>query len=293
MFTTRGEYIMSEEYTFATAVETAAPMGVKVIGIQMDEQGLLPSSMEDILSTWDEKRRGAKKPWLLYTVPSGQNPTGATQGEKRRKDIYRCAQKHDVYILEDEPYFFLQMQPYTGPDAPGVPPPSTHEQFIKALVPSLLSMDVDGRVMRLDSFSKVLAPGTRVGWITASEQIIERFVRHNEVSVQNPSGISQLVLFKLLDETWGHAGYLDWLINLRLEYTKRRDVICNACEKHLPREVASWNPPAAGMFVRASYSYFLSIPHSHTHTLLLLTRHDSTGSKSIGANTPKLHPNLC
>lgn len=260
MFMTRGEYIMSEEYTFATAVETAAPMGVKVIGIKMDEQGLLPSSMDETLSTWDEKRRGAKRPWLLYTVPSGQNPTGATQGEKRRRDIYRCAQKYDVYILEDEPYFFLQMQPYTGPNAPDVPPPSTHEEFIKVLVPSLLSMDVDGRVMRLDSFSKVLAPGTRVGWVTASEQIIERFVRHNEVSIQNPSGISQLVLFKLLDETWGHAGYLDWLINLRLEYTKRRDVICNACEKHLPKEVASWNPPAAGMFVCTLFFFVLSTP---------------------------------
>ena len=249
MFTTRGDYILSEEYTFATAVETAAPMGVKVIGVKMDEQGLLPSSMDEILSNWDEAKRGAKRPWLLYTVPSGQNPTGATQGEKRRRDIYRCAQKHDLYILEDEPYFFLQMQPYTGPNAPDVPPPSSQEEFIKALVPSLLSMDVDGRVMRMDSFSKVIAPGTRLGWITASEQIVERLVRHIEVSTQNPSGISQLVLFKLLDEAWDHAGYLDWLINLRLEYTKRRDVICYACENYLPQEVASWNPPAAGMFV--------------------------------------------
>ena len=249
MFTTRGEFILSEEYTFTTAIETAIPMGVRVVGIKMDEEGLLPSSMDDILSNWDEQARGAPKPWLLYTVPSGQNPTGATQSEDRRHDIYRCAQKHDLYILEDEPYYYLQMQPYTGPNAPDVPAPASHEEFLKALVPSLLSMDVDGRVMRMDSFSKVIAPGTRVGWITASEQVVERFVRHHGLSTQNPSGISQLVLFKLLDETWGHAGYMDWLINLRLEYTKRRDIICYACEKFLPREVASWSPPAAGMFV--------------------------------------------
>ena len=109
-------------------------------------------------------------------------------------------------------------------------------------------MDVDGRVMRLDSFSKVIAPGSRIGWITASEQIIERFVRASEVSVQNPSGPSQLVLFKLLEEAWGHAGYLDWLIYLRLEYTSRRDNIVYACETYLPREVARWDPPMAGMF---------------------------------------------
>ena len=249
MLCTRGDYILTEEYTFSTAVETARPMGVQCIGVKMDEQGLLPSHLDSIISNWDSAAHdGAPKPWLLYTVPSGQNPTGATQSKQRRKEIYRVAQKHDIYILEDDPYFFLQMQPYTGPDSPDVPPPSSHSVFIDALVPSLLSMDIDGRVMRLDSVSKVIAPGMRLGWITASEQIVERFARHSEVSVQNPSGLAQLILFKLLEETWGHAGYLDWLIHIRLEYTQRRDNICYACEKYLPREVASWDPPMAGMF---------------------------------------------
>jgi aromatic amino acid aminotransferase I len=257
MFAGRGDYILSEEYTFATAVETAAPMGVKVIGVKMDDQGLLPGDLDDILTNWDEGERGARKPFLLYTVPSGQNPTGATQGLERRQALYKVAQKHDLYILEDEPYYFLQMQPYTmDDDAPPAPLPGTHEDFLEALVPSLLSMDVDGRVMRLDSFSKVVSPGSRVGWITASEQVIERFVRHSEVSVQNPCGIAQIVLYKLLDESWGHAGYLDWLINLRREYTQRRDVILKACEAYLPKEVVSWDPPMAGMFVSFSKSPF-------------------------------------
>ena len=249
MFTRRGQCILTEEYTFSTAAETAKAMGLECIGVKMDKEGLLPSHLESIMNTWDPSaHNNASKPWLLYTVPSGQNPTGATQSLKRRKELYRVAQKHDIYILEDEPYFFLQMQPYTGPNAPDVPPPASHEEFIKALVPSLLSLDIDGRVMRLDSFSKVIAPGMRLGWITASEQIIERFVRHSETSTQNPSGTSQLIMFKLLEEAWGHSGYFDWLINLRLEYTKRRDNICYACEKYLPKEVASWNPPMAGMF---------------------------------------------
>lgn len=249
MFTTRGDYLMTEEYSFCSALETAAPLGIKCVGIEMDEEGLIPSVMDQILTDWSESERGAPKPFLLYTVPSGQNPTGATQSLQRRREVYAVTQKHDVYIVEDDPYYFLQMQPYTGPDAPDVPPPASHEDFLDALVPSMLSMDTDGRVMRLDSFSKVIAPGTRAGWITASAQIVERFVRHSEVSTQNASGISQLVLFKLLEETWGHAGYLDWLIWLRLDYTKRRDNIVHACERYLPREVASWNPPAAGMFL--------------------------------------------
>ncbi len=254
MFCERGDYVLSEEYTFASAVETALPLGLKFVGIKMDDQGLIPESMDEILTNWDIKARRARKPYLLYTVPSGQNPTGATQGTARRREIYRVAQKHDLYILEDEPYYFLQMQPYTGPNAPVIPPPSSNEEFLCSLVPTFLSMDVDGRVMRMDSFSKVIAPGTRLGWITASEQIIERFVRANECTVQNPSGLSQMVLFKMLDEHWGHGGYLQWLINLRMEYTSRRDVILAACEKYLPRDLVSWNPPAAGMFVCSLHS---------------------------------------
>lgn len=266
MFCERGDYIMSEEYTFATAVETATPLGLKVLGIKMDDQGLLPESMDEILTNWDVEARGARKPYLLYTVPSGQNPTGATQGAERRLEIYKVAQKHDVYIIEDEPYYFLQMQPYTGPDAAPVPPPKSTEAFLKTLVPTILSVDVDGRVMRFDSFSKVIAPGTRAGWITASEQIVERFVRHNECSNQNPSGISQLVLFKLLDESWGHEGYLKWLLNLRMEYTARRDTILAACEKYLPHEVVSWNPPAAGMFLWLKVEW-KKHPHAATKSL--------------------------
>lgn len=268
MLTTRGEYLLTEEYSFPTAVETAAPLGVKCVGIKMDAEGLLPSHMDSILTSWDSSTRGgAPKPWLLYTVPTGQNPTGATQSEQRRHDIYRVAQKHDVFILEDEPYYFLQMQPYTGPLTPSPPPPSCHEEFLNSLVPSYLSMDVDGRVMRMDSFSKIIAPGSRVGWITASEQIVERSVRHAELSTQNPSGISQMVLYKLLEETWGHAGFLDWLIHIRMQYTRRRDNICYACERFLPREVASWKEPDAGMFV----SLFPLPPFSSSDIFVILS----------------------
>jgi aromatic amino acid aminotransferase I len=278
IFCDRGDFVLSEEFTFSSAVETAAPLGVKFLGVKMDSEGLLPESMDEILSNWDEKARGARKPFLLYTVPSGQNPTGATQGLARRKEVYKVAQKHDLYILEDEPYYFLQMQPYTGPDAPDVPPPANNEEFLKALIPTYLSMDTDGRVMRMDSFSKVIAPGTRVGWITASEQITDRFIRSNENSNQNPSGISQIVLYKLLDESWGHGGYLQWLINLRLEYTKRRNVILAACEKYLPKDLVSWNPPSAGMFV--------SFLYREKRNAVRFTNIPSYGSKSHGRNTP-------
>lgn len=248
MMTKPGDWVLSEQYTFPAAVETAAPMGVKFAAVEADANGMLPSSLDNVLSNWDARVRGGPKPFLVYTVPTGQNPTGSTQPTERRKEIYAVAQKHDLYIFEDEPYYFLQMQPYKGYDASPIPPPASHEEFLNSIVPSFLSMDVDGRVMRADSFSKVIAPGSRTGWITASEQMCARYRNHADVCTQGPSGFSQLILFKLLEETWGHPGYLDWLIHMRMEYTKRRNVMMEACERYLPKDIVSWTPPMAGMF---------------------------------------------
>ena len=83
----------------------------------------------------------------------------------------------------------------------------------------------------------------------------ERYQRHAEVASQGPSGFSQVILWKLLDDTWGHDGYLKWLMNLRGEYTGKRDKLLRACEEFLPKELVSWVPPRAGMFVS-----FLPVP---------------------------------
>lgn len=248
MFTKPGDWVLGEEFTFPAAVETAAPFGVRFAAIKMDSMGMLPEALDHVLTTWDIKKRGGPKPFLLYTVPTGQNPTGSTQTLARKKAIYKIAQKHDLYIFADEPYYFLQMQPYMGSNHTDVLPPASHREFLQSLVPSFVSIDVDGRVMRSDSFSKVIAPGSRLGWITASEQICDRYRTHADMSTQGPSGFSQLILYKLLDEQWGHGGYLDWLIHVHVEYTKRRNVMLAACERYLPKSIVSWVPPMAGMF---------------------------------------------
>jgi aromatic amino acid aminotransferase I len=250
----RGDSVVTDDFSFATALETLAPLGINAVGVRMDDEGLIPQALDDMLSKWDEKvRGGARKPHVLYTVPSGQNPTGATQGAQRRKDVYAVCQKHDLMIIEDEPYYFLQLAPYRPTPTPtpsststSTPSPSS---YLSSLLPSLLSLDTDGRVLRLDSFSKTLVPGSRTGWITAPAQLIDRFVMHSEVANQGPAGFSQLVLHRLLDETWGHDGFLTWLAHLAGEYSRRRDVLVRACDEFLPREVVSWTPPRAGMFI--------------------------------------------
>ncbi|TGJ80633.1 hypothetical protein E0Z10_g8136 [Xylaria hypoxylon] len=268
----RRDSVLTEEYSFATALETMTPLGIKVFGVHIDEQGLLPNSLDEILRNWDESARGARKPTVLYTVPSGQNPTGTTMGVQRRKDVYDVCSKHDVFIFEDEPYYYLQMPPYdkansaAHPGAVDVYSNQSTEDFLKNLIPTLLSIDVDGRVLRMDSFSKVVVPGSRMGWVTGSEQVIERYIRLQECCTQGPAGFSQALMYKLLDETWGHEGYLRWLIHMRSEYTQRRDALLDACEKHLPKDVMSWTPPATGMFL------WLRVDH---------TRHPHAGQKTI------------
>jgi aromatic amino acid aminotransferase I / 2-aminoadipate transaminase len=161
MLLERGDYIIMEEYTYSSAISTCGPMGIKIVGIDMDDQGMLPASLDTTLSHWDVSVRGARKPRVIYLVPysitqnlsnhrTGQNPTGASMFLQRRKDIYKICQKHDIIILEDEPYYFLQMEQYGAPVSP-----NCNTDLLSNLIPSFMSMDADGRVLRLDSLSKV------------------------------------------------------------------------------------------------------------------------------------------
>lgn len=242
-FANRGDTILVEEHTFPSALEAARAQGITTIPVVMDEEGIVPEAFAKLLDQWV-----GPKPRFLYTIPTGQNPTGSCISGERRRSIYATAQKHDILIIEDEPYYFLQMEPYTQDKAKrtsqGV---HSHEEFVKALVPSYLSMDVDGRVLRLDSVSKTLAPGSRVGWISGQKRFLERLVRYHEVSIQCPSGFATSLLNGLF-QRWGQSGYLDWLIGLRAEYTNRRDVAVDSLHEFFPKEVVQILPPVAGMF---------------------------------------------
>lgn len=243
IFTTRGDSALVEEFSFSSALGAAVAQGINTIPIPMDHEGIQPEALAELLESWV-----GPKPKLLYTICTGQNPTGSCLSAERRRAIYKLAQEHDFIIIEDEPYYFLQMDTYTS----DVPTRSErvvhgHDEFVKALVPSFISLDIDGRVIRLDSFSKVLAPGLRLGWIVGQAKLLERFVRLHEVTIQAPAGITQTLTNATL-QRWGQSGYLDWLIGLRSEYTHKRDVAIDAIAKYFPAEIIDYVPPVAGMF---------------------------------------------
>lgn len=200
----------------------------------------------------------------------GHNPTGILLSLERRKALYAVCSKFDVIIVEDDPYWYLQFpsaaieesksrnRPPVA-DAFSEPPfnvgrKSSGYPFLDSLVPSFLNIDTDGRVVRLDTFSKTVAPGCRLGWITAQPALIERYVRITEVSTQQPSGfvqsvISELVIGQQSAEVtsswlslrsgreraaysgWQVDGWVRWIEGLRGEYERRMNRMCRILDE--------------------------------------------------------------
>ncbi|KAJ2982280.1 hypothetical protein NUW54_g10772 [Trametes sanguinea] len=129
----------------------------------------------------------------MYTVPVGQNPTGVTMGVARKKEIYDICVEYDVIIVEDDPYYFLQMGAYVPKDERASPASAADsEKWISSLTPSYLKFDYQGRVIRLDTFSKTIAPGSRLGFFTCNPRFAERLERAGETSTQAPCGFGQV-----------------------------------------------------------------------------------------------------
>lgn len=221
--------LITEEFTYSLAAEAARVRGLNIVPVSMDGEGLKPEVLDSVLANWDKSK--GQRPHILYTVSIGQNPTGATAGPERRKQIYEICQKYDIIIVEDEPYWFLQFD-------------GRHEKCY-------LDIDTDGRVVRLDSFSKNFVPGGRIGWITGQPNLIRRIYQLAEEATQQPSGFTQLLVLEALNR-WGHEGWLQWLSNLKDEYQSRRDIMVKAIEKYKSIDdklVLDFKSPAAGMFV--------------------------------------------
>lgn len=260
MLCDRGDWVVAEELSFPGALDTVRALGLNILGIRMDADGLVPEDLDSKLTSWDCSLE--KKPALLYMIPSGQNPTGVTQSAQRRRAIYQVAESHDLIIIEDDPYHFLHLAGDTS-SSNLENPLSRAERYLLSLPPSYLSIDVSGRVLRLDSTSKILAPGLRCGWLTGCSRFIDKFRQYTETGTYFPNGPAQVMLYKLLDQKWGHEGFLLWLANLSGRYRERRDVLAAACEVHFPASICHWETPATGMFLwlRLNWPQYDALQH--------------------------------
>lgn len=251
VFCNRGDTILTERFTYPGLLAAANLLGVRTHGVEMDDSGLRPEHLELILRTWDEAR--GPRPTVLYTIPSGQNPTGATQPLQRKEAIYQLAEEYDLVLIEDDPYYFICTDLGIGSaedrDHHETDDFDTASRYLANLPPSFLSLDKSGRVIRLDSLSKILAPGLRAGWVTASDHIINKFIAYYDVSTVSVSGPTQLMLWDLLDARWGHLGFISWLDQLSTRYRARLRILLEACDRYLPKELCAWTAPQHGMFL--------------------------------------------
>ncbi|KAI9001792.1 pyridoxal phosphate-dependent transferase [Hyaloraphidium curvatum] len=218
-----GDHILVDSPGYSGAFACLRPLFPKFVEVPTDADGLDPAALERILASY---RDSPQRPKFLYTVPTGANPSGLCTSPDRRRRIYHLARKYGLLILEDDPYYFLQF---------------------RERLPSYLSMDEDGRVLRFDSMSKVLSAGVRIGWATGPQQLIERIVLHGQAMNLHPSGPSQLLVASLVGK-WKLEGFLEHVGRVEAFYVARRDAFLRAADKHLKR-LATWNVPRAGMFV--------------------------------------------
>ncbi len=189
--------------------------------IPMDNEGI------DIASL----RRNLKRlhhtgiiPKFLYTVPNFQNPSGETMTLDHRKQLLEIASEYDFIIIEDDPYGDIN--------------------FSEEVLPSIKSFDTKGRVVYLSTFSKIMAPGFRLGWTVASQQIIHKLTLAKQAMDLCTNVFSQYIACEYLE-----GGYIDDHVEkIKKLYKHKRDVMLNALEKHFPEEV-HWTLPKGGMFI--------------------------------------------
>ncbi|RXW11690.1 hypothetical protein EST38_g14165 [Candolleomyces aberdarensis] len=211
-----GEGVLTDAWTYPSALACMKPYNINPVAVAMDGEGMRADALRELLLTWDAESRGMPRPHVMYTIPVGQNPTGATMGAARKKEVYDVCVEFDVIIVEDDPYYFLQEGPYRPKDSRNSL--RQHQlnatQFVEELVPSYLRFDYQGRVIRLETFSKRL-DAVWVGSLAIpclqSDWKGKRKPRH-KLHVDSAS-------------KWGLDGYLRWLQGLQNQYIVRRDYL--------------------------------------------------------------------
>ncbi|CAK9813955.1 Kynurenine/alpha-aminoadipate aminotransferase, mitochondrial [Anthophora quadrimaculata] len=220
-----GDPVMIQTPTYDGILNALTPLMPEFIEIPQDHDGIIPESIEKMFE--ERMRHGKPLPKILYVNPIGANPTGTVLTEFRKIRIYKLAKMYNFLILEDDPYYFLN--------------------FLDKKPTTFLELDTDGHVLRLDSFSKILSAGIRLGVVTAHKDFIKNLIKHMEATNIHASSLSQMLLFKLLN-TWDQEKLEQHFKDIQSFYSERRDIMLSLLEKYLTG-LAEWEIPKGGMFV--------------------------------------------
>jgi len=225
MLINRGDRILVEAPTYLGALQAFNVYGAQYVPVPVDEDGLITDHLDDSL------RSGPK---FMYLLPNFQNPSGVTLSEGRRQQLIQLADKYGIPIIEDDPYGQLR---YEG------------EHIAPLVVMDRGNLRRDdgftlGNVIYLSTFSKTLAPGIRLAWIVAPEDVISKLVQLKQAADLHTSTFSQYVAYEVARD-----GFLDQHVRLiRQVYRERRDAMLQALQEYFPPEV-TWTHPKGGLFL--------------------------------------------
>jgi 2-aminoadipate transaminase len=222
IFIDPGDVVMTSRPTYVGAIQAFNSYGAKMIGIEQDEEGTQTELLEAEIVKLAAK---GNKPKFIYEIPDFQNPSGITMSLKRREGLIRIAEKYDLLIVEDSPYRQLRFEGTTEP--------------------ALIGMNPE-RVLSLFTFSKILLPGFRLGWMAGPNDLIQKAVTAKQsVDLCSPP-FNQAILYEYL-----HRGLLEKQIAVIINaYREKRDFMLDKLAKYMPKIPGlKWTRPHGGLFL--------------------------------------------
>jgi DNA-binding transcriptional MocR family regulator len=210
-----GDSVIVEAPTYLGALKAFQSVGARLVGVPVDEKGANMKMLGNVLARTNPK--------FIYTIPEFQNPTGTSMSLDRRRALLDLAYRYRIPVVEDDPYSPLR--------------------YDADPLPSLKDLDTRGHVIHLSTYSKILCPGLRVGWLAAQKPVIERLTATKYLLDILTNTLSQAMVFEL-----SRLGLLEeHMERMRREYRKRRDAMIAALERHCPD--LSFIRPEGGYFI--------------------------------------------
>lgn len=212
-----GDVVITEDPSFLGAFNAFRSYGAKIVGIKMKDGCMDLEELERVINEYDNVK-------LLYVIPSFQNPMGTTMSSEKRKELYEIIKKYQLITIEDNPYGDLT--------------------FDGKRVPTLKSMDVEDLIVYCGSFSKIVAPGLRVGYAVCNKLIAEQMSAAKQLADVHSSLLPQLMINEYMEKY-----DLDALINkMRRSYAHKCKTMLDAIAEYFPEGVVCTKPDG-GLFI--------------------------------------------
>ncbi len=222
--------VIVEAPSYVGGLQAFQAFQANFVTVPLDENGIRTDILKEKLEELSHKNVNVK---LIYVIPNFQNPAGVTMSLERRKELLKLSHEYNIPVIEDDPYGEIRF---------------TEEKQL-----SLLQLDSIGNVIALRTFSKILAPGFRLGWVVADKEVITKLVLAKQAADLCSPSSTQFIADKFIRD--GHIE--EYLKKVREVYKQKKDTMLNAMQKYFPKEV-TWTKPDGGMFVWAEVPEYIN-----------------------------------